>query len=135
MHQFHILLSAALLLATNGNAFPSPSPSPPAPAAAAKNSIVDLGYGKFEGVPSKSHGDVTRWLGLRYAEAPVGELRFAKPKPLEAKKTKKKGGKGKCAPGGGKDEEVKVVKADKVSSFLFFCLNIHIHTHTDTINN
>lgn len=39
--------------------------------------LVDLGYTKLQGVAQPM--GVTRWLGVRYAAAPVGQLRFAAP--------------------------------------------------------
>ncbi|KAL9576950.1 MAG: hypothetical protein Q9212_006695, partial [Teloschistes hypoglaucus] len=42
------------------------------------SSIVDLGYAKYQG--SNSNG-VAQWLGMRYAAAPTGKLRFAAPAP------------------------------------------------------
>lgn len=45
----------------------------------AKNisTLVDLGYSKYEGV----HGSdgVSRWWGIRYGAAPLGDLRFRAP--------------------------------------------------------
>lgn len=38
--------------------------------------VVDLGYAKYQG--SNSNG-VAQWLGMRYAAAPTGKLRFAAP--------------------------------------------------------
>lgn len=45
-------------------------------AAVAIDPTVDLGYSKYKGVKT---GDVTQWLGIRYAAAPLGDLRFKKP--------------------------------------------------------
>lgn len=47
--------------------------------------IVDLGYSKYRG---QAFSDGTcQWLGMRYAAAPVGQLRFAAPRgPPTAKK-------------------------------------------------
>jgi hypothetical protein len=39
--------------------------------------VVDLGYARYRGVAG-SNG-VSQWLGVRYAAAPVGDLRFAEP--------------------------------------------------------
>ena len=40
--------------------------------------IVDLGYSKYRG---QAFSDGTsQWLGMRYAAAPVGQLRFAAPR-------------------------------------------------------
>jgi hypothetical protein len=38
---------------------------------------VDLSYSTYEGL-TRSNG-ITQWLGMRYAAAPVGDLRFAAP--------------------------------------------------------
>lgn len=43
----------------------------------AQSSVVDLGYASYQG-RSLSNG-VSQWLGIRYAAAPVGDLRFAAP--------------------------------------------------------
>ncbi|MCJ1312796.1 hypothetical protein MMC25_006472 [Agyrium rufum] len=45
------------------------------------NARVELSNGKYEGV-SLANG-VTQWLGMRYAAAPVGDLRFAAPQNPE----------------------------------------------------
>ena len=39
--------------------------------------VVDLGYASYEG-RSSSHG-ISQRLGMRFAAAPVGEMRFAAP--------------------------------------------------------
>ncbi|MCJ1425195.1 hypothetical protein MMC29_003083 [Sticta canariensis] len=45
------------------------------------DTIVDLGYSKYRG---KAFADGTsHWLGMRYAAAPVGQLRFAAPQDPE----------------------------------------------------
>ena len=43
-----------------------------------ENPVVDLGYARYQG--SNSSG-VAQWLGMRYAAAPTGNLRFAAPEP------------------------------------------------------
>lgn len=44
--------------------------------------IVDLGYSSYQGT-SLDNG-VSRWLGMRYAAPPVGDLRFRAPRdPLK----------------------------------------------------
>ena len=48
-----------------------------APTPRSDNTLVDLGYAKYRGV-SNGNG-VTKFLGLRYAAAPLGNLRFAAP--------------------------------------------------------
>lgn len=43
--------------------------------------LVDLGHAKYNGV---DQGDgVTKWLGVRYGAAPVGDLRFRAPQDPE----------------------------------------------------
>lgn len=45
------------------------------------DTVVDLGYSKYRG---KTFADGTsHWLGMRYAAAPVGQLRFAAPQDPE----------------------------------------------------
>ncbi|PNS20113.1 Secreted lipase [Sphaceloma murrayae] len=44
--------------------------------------IVDLGYGQFRGTVNTSVRTTT-YFGLRYAQPPVGELRFRAPRPIE----------------------------------------------------
>lgn len=39
---------------------------------------VDLGYAKYQGTTTPG---INQWLGIRYAAAPVGDLRFRGPKP------------------------------------------------------
>ena len=47
--------------------------------------IVDLGYSKYKG--SHAEKGVTQWFGIRYAAAPVGDLRFRAPKDPPANAT------------------------------------------------
>lgn len=50
------------------------------------NLTVDLGYSKYVGVDED--GGVTKWLGIRYAAPPTGELRFRAPSdPISDDKT------------------------------------------------
>lgn len=68
LRQGAVLIGLATELAT---ATPTPS-SPP---------VVDLGYSKYEGTTLNS--GVNQYLGLRYAAAPLGSLRFRAPtKPV-----------------------------------------------------
>ena len=39
--------------------------------------LVDLGYSKYLGIALPN--GVTQWLGMRFAAAPLGELRFRAP--------------------------------------------------------
>lgn len=43
----------------------------------ASDHIVDLGYGRYQGIALPN--GITQWLGIRYAAAPVGKLRFRAP--------------------------------------------------------
>jgi hypothetical protein len=45
---------------------------------------VETSSGTLIGHPSSNKTRVTEFLGIRYAEAPVGELRFAAPKKYVA---------------------------------------------------
>ncbi|KAH7913419.1 Alpha/Beta hydrolase protein [Hygrophoropsis aurantiaca] len=42
--------------------------------------VVDLGYTSYQGYTDVS-ANITRWLGIRYAEPPVGKLRWKAPQP------------------------------------------------------
>ena len=46
-------------------------------AVSAVDPVVDANYASYKGIPL-SNG-ITQWLGMRYAAAPVGNLRFAAP--------------------------------------------------------
>ena len=72
-----VLLSTLLTLLPHHQADarrPQPSGVPVAPA---NGATVDLGYGKYKGVDQEN--GVSYWLGMRYAKAPVDDLRFALP--------------------------------------------------------
>ena len=43
----------------------------------AVDTLVDLGYAKYSGAIHEE--GVSKWLGLRYAAPPLGDLRFAAP--------------------------------------------------------
>lgn len=45
---------------------------------AGANVVVDLGYSKYRGQAFLD--GTSQWLGIRYAAAPVGKLRFAAPR-------------------------------------------------------
>jgi hypothetical protein len=71
------LLAACIYLASIANALAvthSSKDSEPA---------IDLGYSKYRGV--RHPGGVDQFLGMRYAQAPVGELRFRAPREPEYK--------------------------------------------------
>lgn len=42
--------------------------------------VVDLGYAKYQG--DTYPGGISQWLGIRYAQPPVGDLRFAAPQSI-----------------------------------------------------
>lgn len=65
-YRMALLLAAGLL---GGLLSASPSPS--------KSAIVDLGYHQYQGV-SLDNG-VDEYLGMRYAKAPMDDLRFRAP--------------------------------------------------------
>jgi len=41
------------------------------------SSVVDLGYSRYQGIDLQN--GVNQWLGIRYAAAPIGDLRFTAP--------------------------------------------------------
>lgn len=61
---------------TPSRASPSSYPTPQE----ALGPIVDLGYTKYQG--DTYPGGISQWLGVRYAQSPVGDLRFAAPLPV-----------------------------------------------------
>lgn len=70
----HFFLSAATVASLFGSAVTSP----------ANSSGIETSSGTILGHPASNSSHVTEFLGIRYAEAPVGELRFAAPKKFEA---------------------------------------------------
>ena len=52
--------------------------------------IVGTGYAKYRGV--ETYGDVTSYLGIPYAEPPLGDLRFRVPKPLDVARVSRETG-------------------------------------------
>ena len=49
-------------------------------ASSAQRDIVDTGYAKYRG--NRSYTDTVAYLGIPYAEPPIGDLRFRAPLPL-----------------------------------------------------
>jgi hypothetical protein len=70
----HLLLTAAAVASLFGSAVAAPK----------NGSSVTTSSGTLIGHPSSNKTHVTEFLGIRYAEAPVGELRFAAPKKYDA---------------------------------------------------
>ena len=64
---------------TNSNEPGAPQLPPPAPADLL-GSVVDLGYTKYQG--DTYPGGISQWLGIRYAQPPLGSLRFAAPQKI-----------------------------------------------------
>ena len=50
---------------------------------AAQAPVIDVGYAKVQGVQNKTSG-LNMYHGIRYAQPPTGELRWRKPRPIEA---------------------------------------------------
>lgn len=48
-------------------------------------SVIDLGYSKYQGTDLQN--GVNQWLGIRYAAAPIGDLRFTAPQDPAPKNT------------------------------------------------
>jgi carboxylesterase type B len=46
-------------------------------AALAVDPVVNLGYSQYRGIPLAN--GITQWLGIRFAAAPLGDLRFRAP--------------------------------------------------------
>lgn len=46
--------------------------------------IVNTTSGPVKGHPSTLQPEVSEYLGIRFAQPPVGDLRFAPPQPVEA---------------------------------------------------
>ncbi|KAI4691523.1 uncharacterized protein J4E84_003817 [Alternaria hordeiaustralica] len=72
----HLLLTAAAVASLFGSAVAAPK----------NGSNIETSSGTLIGHPSSNKTRVTEFLGIRYAEAPVGELRFAAPKKFDAPK-------------------------------------------------
>ena len=62
----------------------SPQPNLPQPGQLLGD-VIDLGYTKYQG--DTYPGGISQWLGIRYAQPPVGELRFAAPQNITGKGT------------------------------------------------
>lgn len=53
--------------------------------------VVRTGYASYQGV-QETYGDVTSYLGIPYAEPPLGHLRFRAPKALDVSRVSKETG-------------------------------------------
>jgi len=59
-------------------------------AALGRHGVVRTGYASYQGVDT--YGDVTSYLGIPYAEPPLGDLRFRAPKALDVARVSKETG-------------------------------------------
>ena len=75
-----MLLSTILTVLASFSSYFDPSrlfvPNP----SSAQGDIVDTGYAKYLG--NRSYTDTVAYLGIPYAEPPIGNLRFRAPLPL-----------------------------------------------------
>ncbi|KAK4986906.1 hypothetical protein LTR66_007741 [Elasticomyces elasticus] len=91
MGPIHTLLSLGLLLGAS-SAAPHSAGSRPFDAALQERQAspdrvtVDLGYEVYRGVSNASTG-LTTWKGIRFAAAPVGDLRWQAPQPPSSNRT------------------------------------------------
>lgn len=75
-NQMTIYMSVVLIAGLFGGLLSAASPT-----SLPKAAILDLGYNSYQGV--SLHNDVDQYLGMRYAKAPVHELRFRAPEDPE----------------------------------------------------
>lgn len=68
---FAAAISTLITPSTAGSIFPRQTTGP----------VIDLGYAKYEGI-ALTNG-VNQYLSMRYAAAPLGDLRFRAPAPPE----------------------------------------------------
>jgi hypothetical protein len=71
-----IITTTLLALANKSHAHPQPGPSATPNKATVLGPVVDLGYSQYQGLAA---GDINQWLGMRFAQPPLGDLRFRAP--------------------------------------------------------
>ena len=83
-------LSIGLTVSKTPSLLPNNEPGSPQPTGSNQPAqllgpVVDLGYTKYQG-DSYPNG-ISQWLGIRYAQPPLGDLRFAAPQNVTANNT------------------------------------------------
>ena len=79
-----LVLGLSIGLTRSKSILPSNEPGAPQPHLSQPGqllgAVVDLGYTKYQG--DTYPGGISQWLGIRYAQPPVGDLRFAAPQDI-----------------------------------------------------
>ena len=79
-----LVLGLSIGLTRSNSLLPSNEPGAPQPHLSQPGQllgpVVDLGYTKYQG--DTYPGGISQWLGIRYAQPPVGDFRFAPPQSI-----------------------------------------------------